>query len=345
MSLAASISQALAQQAETVCRHYLSSGYRYGDTWKAGDVLNTKPKPRKGSLVVQLSGDRAGRWRDFNPAAPRGHGDLLDLIQYAKGYADLRDAMGEARQFLGSTALPSVQPRSRASQGQEREDRKTGTQRAVGIFKRSKRIAGSQAEGYLFMRGIASADRYSALRVHPSLRYPIDPENPEPLALSHYPAMVAAVTDVHGNITGIQRTFLELGMPVKAKVEEPRKSLGSLYGQAVWLGKPAETVVIGEGIETVLSVLEARPDLSGAAALAADNMPALTLPEIVKRLLIARDNDPAGKAAAEKLRDAAELKGIDVVDLTPSRNDFNDDLRAFGPSGLAELLRDQIPSS
>ena len=178
----------------------------------------------------------------------------------------------------------------------------------------------------------------------PRLRYPIDPENPEPQALSHYPAMVAAVTDVHGNITGIQRTFLELGMPVKAQVEEPRKSLGSLYGQAVWLGKPAETVVIGEGIETVLSVLEARPDLSCAAVLAADNMPALILPETVKRLLIARDNDPAGKAAAEKLRDAAEPKGIDVVDLTPSRNDFNDDLRAFGPSGLANLLRNQIPA-
>ena len=345
MSLAKSIAEQLAQQAEAVCRHYLSSGYRYGNTWKAGDALNTKPKPRKGSLVVQLSDDRAGRWRDFNPAAPHAHGDLLDLIRYAKGYADLRDAMCEARRFLGSAALPPVQARSRATRGQERKDRKTGTQRAVGIFGRSKRLAGSQAEGYLFTRGITAAARYSALRAHPRLRYPIDPEKPEPQALSHYPALVAAVTDVNGNITGSQRTFLERGMPVKARVEEPRKSLGKLYGHAVWFDQPAETIVVGEGIETVLSVLEARPDLTGAATLAADNMPALIMPETVKHLLIARDNDTAGKAAAERLREAAEPKGINVIDLSPSRNDFNDDLRAFGPSGLAELLRNQIPNA
>lgn len=342
MSLAASTAQALAQQAEAVCRHYLSSGYRYGNIWKAGDVLNTKPKPRKGSLVVQLSGAHAGRWRDFNPAAPHGKGDLLDLIRYAKGYVDLRDAMSEARQFLGSASLPPVQAKPRISQG---EDRETGTQKAVGIFQRSKRLARSQAEGYLFMRGITKAAQYSALRAHPSLWYPIDPENPEPQALRHYPALVAAVTDVHGNITGIQRTFLERGMPVKAKIEEPRKSLGRLYGQAVWLGEPTETVVIGEGIETVLSVLEVRPDLPGAATLAADNMPALILPTIVKRLLVARDNDPAGKAAAQKLREAAEPKNIDVINLTPSRGDFNDDLRAFGQDGLAQALRSQIPNA
>lgn len=344
MSVAASIAQGLAEQAETVCRHYLSAGYRAGNLWKVGDARNTKPKPNGGSMTVVLSGERAGRWRDYNVAAEHDHGDLLDVIRHAMGFADLRDAMNEAKTFLGDAAIEPVQPRERERTSQDSGDRETKAERARGIFARCKPIAGSQAEGYLFMRGITCAKRYPSIRAHPRLHYPNDPENPDPLAATHYPALVTAISDVNGNTTGIQRTFLEPGFPGKAKVLEPRKALGNVYGHAVWFGKPAETAVIGEGIETVLSVLEACPDLVGAALLSGNNIAGLLIPPSIRRILFARDNDPAGHAVAQKLRDAAESKEIDVVTLAPSRNDFNDDLKAFGANGLAELLKNQMPA-
>jgi hypothetical protein len=60
---AAEIARRLAQNAEAVCRHYLSNGRREGRTWRVGDVDNTPGR----SMAVRLSGpDRgpgaAGHW-------------------------------------------------------------------------------------------------------------------------------------------------------------------------------------------------------------------------------------------------------------------------------------------
>src|SRR3954452_15898436 len=86
----------LSRHAEAVCRIYLSNGKRQGHHWSVGDVGNNPGR----SLYVRLTPGRtaAGRWAD---AATGHHGDLLDLIQAACGFADLRSAMDEARRFLG----------------------------------------------------------------------------------------------------------------------------------------------------------------------------------------------------------------------------------------------------
>ena len=70
---AGELAHRLAQNAEAVCRHYLSNGRRSGGYWHVGDVANTPGQ----SLYVRLSGARAGKWCD---AATAEHGDLLDLI-------------------------------------------------------------------------------------------------------------------------------------------------------------------------------------------------------------------------------------------------------------------------
>src|SRR4051812_37359004 len=95
----------LSRHAEVVCRTYLSNGKRQGHHWSVGDVGNNPGR----SLYVRLSPSRtvAGRWAD---AATGEYGDLLDLIQAACGFADLRAAMDEARRFL---ALPRPKPEGR----------------------------------------------------------------------------------------------------------------------------------------------------------------------------------------------------------------------------------------
>lgn len=77
-SPAADIARRLAEDAEAVCRHYLTNGRKQGRYWIVGDVQNTPGR----SLYVRLTGPisgpgAAGKWTD---SATGQHGDLLDLI-------------------------------------------------------------------------------------------------------------------------------------------------------------------------------------------------------------------------------------------------------------------------
>ena len=98
----------------------------------------------------------------------------------------------------------------------------------------------------------------------------------------------------------------------------------------------------GEGIETMLSLRSVLPALPLAAALSANHLAALLLPPGLRRLYIVRDNDPAGRRAAETLTARAQAAGIEALVLAPTLGDFNDDLRQLGPDALAAALRVQL---
>ena len=101
-------------------------------------------------------------------------------------------------------------------------------------------------------------------------------------------------------------------------------------------------MIIGEGIETMLSLVEAMPDLPVWAALSSSHLGAVLLPEGVQRLYIAIDRDPAGQRAAERLNARATEVGIAVRVLEPQLGDFNDDLRANSKEALRQHLAEQI---
>ena len=92
------------------------------------------------------------------------------------------------------------------------------------------------------------------------------------------------------------------------------------------------TLLVGEGIETVLSLVAAVP------ALPAGSLAAFVPPPGVVRLLIAADRDPAGRRAAAGLKARAVAQGLAATVLTPAHGDFNDDLAALGPRTLAARL-------
>jgi len=54
---ASALARRLAEQAEAVCRHYLSNGRREGRYWLVGDVQNAPGR----SLYVRLSSGEAGK--------------------------------------------------------------------------------------------------------------------------------------------------------------------------------------------------------------------------------------------------------------------------------------------
>ncbi len=118
--------------------------------------------------------------------------------------------------------------------------------------------------------------------------------------------------------------------------------MGHLLGNAVRLTPHDDILVIGEGIETMLSLSEAIPGLPVWAALSSGHLGAVLLPEGLKRLYIAIDRDQAGQRAAEKLSARASEVGVRARVLEPRLVDFNDDLRANGKDALHQYLAGQI---
>ena len=69
---------------------------------------------------------------------------------------------------------------------------------------------------------------------------------------------------------------------------------------------------------------------------------AILFPAPLRRLYVARDDDPAGAGAVATLTERALPAGIEVVPLEPVLDDFNSDLTAFGRSRLASMIAAQL---
>jgi hypothetical protein len=329
---ASELSRRLAGDAEAVCRYYLSNGRRQGRYWTVGDVRNAPGR----SMFVRLSGPdsgpgAAGHWTD---AATAEFGDLLDVIRESCGFTEFREAVEEARRFL---SLPRVEPRRNPKP--VRTPVPAGSPEAARrLIAMSQPIGRTLVETYLCTRGIEAVHDAGALRFHPRCYYRPDEHSPT----ETWPAMIAAVTDLDGKITGAHRTWLAPDGSGKAAVDTPRRAMGNLLGHAVRFGAVEDVLAVGEGIETMLSLRAALPAMPMAAALSAGHLAAVLLPPTLRRLYVARDADAAGDMALAALTEHAAAAGIEALALSPRRGDFNEDLQAFGPGALRAALRTQL---
>ena len=329
---ASELARRLARDAEAVCRHYLSNGRRQGRYWTVGDVRNTPGR----SMYVRLSGPdsgpgAAGHWTD---AASAEYGDLLDVIRESCGFIDFRDVADEARRFL---SLPRAEPR-RAPTSVRTSVPSGSPEAAQRLIAMSLSIRRTLVESYLCNRGIEIVHDAGALRFHPRCYYRPDDGSPTETR----PAMIAAVTDLAGAITGAHRTWLAPDGFGKAPVAAPRRAMGRLLGHAARFGAADDVLAAGEGIETMLSLRCALPAMPMAAALSANHLVALLLPPALRRLYVARDADAAGDLALAASTERAEAAGIMALALSPRMGDFNEDLRAFGLGALRAAVRIQL---
>ncbi len=161
-SPAAEIARRLAEDAEAVCRHYLTNGRKQGRYWIVGDVQNTPGR----SLYVRLTGPisgpgAAGKWTD---SATGQHGDLLDLIALNMGITALRDTLDEARRFLSLPQTDRYRVTGRpASRGSPEAARR--------LWAMGQPMAGTLAERYLAERGLTGLGHLDSLRFHPNCFY------------------------------------------------------------------------------------------------------------------------------------------------------------------------------
>ncbi len=331
-SSASELAHRLARQAEAACRQYLSNGRRVGRYWIVGDVRNTPGR----SMYVRLFGPEsgkgaAGKWTD---SATGEHGDLLDVIRESLGLIDFRDVADEARRFL-SLPRPEPGPQHRILVATAPTGSPEAARRLIAA---SKPIHGTLVATYLRHRGIDGLHDARALRYHSRCYHRPDYDGPT----QSWPAMIASVTDLHGVITGAHRTWLDPSGTGKAPIDTQRKAMGSLLGHAVRFGPSSDVMAAGEGIETMLSLRMALPSMPLMAALSAAHLSAILFPDMLRRLYIARDIDPAGDGAVATLTARAVAAGIEAIPLSPRLGDFNEDLVAFGLDNLCALVRPQV---
>lgn len=177
---------------------------------------------------------------------------------------------------------------------------------------------------YLASRGLWPLPPGCALKAHATVEYWHEGQR-----IGRYPAIIADVVDVAGELVTVHNTYLQGGK--KLAGYEPRKILSPMTGRegcAVRLMPATDVLGIAEGIETALSAAA----IDGIPVWAALNTSLLSRfepPQGVTRLRLYADRDEAGLSAALKLFE--RLQGRIRVEIRiPSApaGDWNDVLTA-----------------
>jgi hypothetical protein len=194
-----------------------------------------------------------------------------------------------------------------------RADDARRTAYALDRWNEGRPVLGTIVQRYLATRGIEirvlPAEARATLRYHARCPHP----NGERL-----PAMLAIIMHAAHGPVALHRTFIRSDGCGKARVDPDKASLGPIAGGAVHFGEPREDrpLVIGEGIETVLSVVLAC-GLPGWSAISAGGLSKLVLPPVACKVLIVADNDASGTGeheARKAVMDAGRKKVREIVD-------------------------------
>ena len=199
-----------------------------------------------------------------------------------------------------------------ASDSRVEEER---TRRALTLWDHAGRAIGTHAEDYLKSRGLL-------LPIPPSIRFSRALKHP---AGGSWPAMVALVTrGLDEKPVGIHRTFLDRDGASKSPAKPNRMMLGPCRGGAVRLGPVTDKLMVGEGIETCLAVMQVtgRP---AWAALSTSGLRGLRLDKKIREVTVLADGDDPGESAAGECARRWEREGRKVRIARPPRGlDFND---------------------
>lgn len=335
---AAAVSALLAQHIDTLCADMLSAGTRKSQYWTVGSVTNERGK----SMWVHLSGGKRGHWQD---ASTGEFGDALDLVAACRFRGDKKAAYAWALSWLGldtsgrDVPVPRPAPAARAAPKQDDAAERKRRYALACWLNAAAELRHTPVASYLAFRRIdlAQLGRVPrALRYHPDL-----PHGPTRMKM---PAMVAAISNGDGDHVATHRTWLRHaggGVYVKAPVPDPKMSIGDFGGGSIrlWRGaskrplrdaKPEDPVIIGEGIETCLSIALACPEFRVLCGVSLGNMGSVWLPEQVRLVVLAADNDekPVTRLALQRAAERHIAAGREVrIARSNVGSDFNDALR------------------
>lgn len=316
-----------------------------------------------------------------------GGGDIIDMVMHIED-CDLLAACEKLtgrpppqrtqksaapRQAPPPPPEPSAPPPPDDRRGHDDDDagrRRRARIAAEELFDSALPIMGTHAAAYLEARGLSVYPRWTAdLRFVPELPYwgYADADATEQVELGVYPAMVAAIRNLRGEIIAAHRTYLDPKEPRKLTPPGDRdrnaakKVLGKMGGGIIRLSPPGPVLALGEGIETAQSFYMlgmGGDDLAVAAAVSLGNLaggatgtkphphiakrsipngepdpdrPGLRLPPEVEEVIILGDGDSDPATTYATLLVAGRRFRADgrevFVAMAPAGKDWNDVLR------------------
>ena len=287
-------------------------------TWRWGN---------RGSLALELHGRKRGSWHSHETGEGGGP---LQLVQHAHS-CSMPEAIAWARDWTGTVESRPAEPitaqyaHAREADQADQADRIKAARR---LWAASTSLVGTVAERYLTgARGIPlpSGGWPGAVRFHEPSR-----------------SLIVAATLADGTVQAVQRVRLTPdGSKVEGTPDAPAKTTnGVLANAAVRLpGDPAGPLVLVEGPETGVSLWAA----TGHETWVALGSIAKAEPPVGRKVVVARDDDPAWSPADRRLREVVkqwQAASRKVVVATPSRerrgdrSDFNDTMKAGGPEAV-----------
>lgn len=206
----------------------------------------------------------------------------------------------------------------------------TPSQRVFALLRESCAVEDCEpARRYLASRKLWPLPSGHGLRAHPSVAYWQTDENRQPQQVGRFPALIAAVRDMSGELVTAHATYLTAAGEKLANYE-PRKLLSGLTareGCAVQLMSHAAILGIAEGIETALSAARMH-DMPVWAALNTSLLAKWEPPHTVDKVVIFADRDVAGLVATTSLMERLQERVRLEVRVPPKVKDWNDALRA-----------------
>ncbi len=274
--------------------------------------LVERPTFQRGAWIDQSTGEK---------------GDIIDLICAVHGL-DKVNGFKWGAEYLGQDFEQKTLPKdSQPVYGAGKKAQTSAEQAASAAswFARAGAIKNTLAETYLSARGIA-LDVYP-----PCLRFL---DNVKHRDNGVFPCLMTGLTDAHGQVRAVHRTFLRHDGQVKAEVDPPRLVWPSYKGLIMRLHSSDEThdLALVEGVEDGLSIAKAMPQLNVWGAVSISNFQNITLPALLGTVYICADNDSADSDAGRALVKAVAALQPEVnrrgsrlmIVRSPVGKDFND---------------------
>lgn len=327
---------------------------------------NSKELRYPGGLVVSLKGNKAGLWFDFGSG--KGGSPIQAIIH--ENNVSFKEALAIAAKLAGTEEITSEKPIRRTLKEQIHEEKQTIKNKIISarsIMKGSKPIEDTLAERYL--------KEHRGLQNPTKLNMRFWPKNEKWLSLddkgnliekiNKIPALVIAAKNEKGDITGVQRVYLDEKTANKNTFMDKAKiSKGHIKSSAgiIQEGMKFGTVYIAEGPETAATIAQANPKSTVLTAFGLSNIQ--NLGKVIKNyfpkeVIIAGDNDKNLKSKTYELTEKACLSlksdGFNVRTIFPNsintleKTDWNDVLKQQGIQevkkqlGIEQVQRNSLP--
>jgi hypothetical protein len=283
--------------------------------------------------------------------------DEASIAQQSKDQISLKapPVVSKIKPKLSQERMDEIRATQAKLAQQTAEDSAKAAERISTIWRESLSLEWGMPQPilkYLKSRNVAVGSKSlgdDCLRYHPELPYYDEDENGDVQLLGKYPAIIAAIKSLEGEIITLHRTYLTPSGQ-KAPVDNPRKMLPvpddrNVCAGAIHLGGfPADGVLgVAEGMETALSAMKIYR-IPTWSLVSATILERFEIPQQVKILLIWADKDKsfAGQKAAKALQQRAQQQGVKAYILLPNRPvvgksvDWNDVMVSEGVYGFPQ---------